>query len=223
VIRVLVVDDDFMVAKVNTGYVQRTPGFDVVGVAHSAAEALAKVVELTPDLVLLDVYLPDRSGLDVLADLRTAAAECDVLMVTAARDEATIKAAMRGGAVSYVVKPFDQDVLSAKLGEFARRRERLARGLRRQGDVDELFGAAGRTEPLPPKGLAPETVTLVSSVLRSHEGDLSAAECGELAGLSRVSARRYLEHLVTSGRASVRLRYGNAGRPERRYRWVDDA
>ena len=214
--RVLVVDDDFMVARVHSGYVERIPGFTVVGVAHTAAEALTAVHDLQPDLVLLDVYLPDRSGIEVLQELRAPGSDVDVLMVTAARDADTVQRARRGGAVHYIVKPFEQETLRSRLQQFAAQSvpERIAE----QQDVDALF--AGRESPAPvlPKGLSAETTTLVVRTLRSAE-ELSAGECGELAGLSRVSARRYLEHLVATGQAVVRLQYGAAGRPERRYRW----
>jgi response regulator of citrate/malate metabolism len=216
VIRVLVVDDDFMVAKLHAAWVARTPGFEVVGVAHTAEQASAAVEELTPDLLLLDVHLPDRTGLDLLQDLHVAGHEVDALIITAARDADTVQRARRRGAVDYLVKPFDHDTLTARLEQYAARvalPDAVA-----QSDVDVLFRqAAGRAAGLP-KGLSAETVTLVSQALLDHAGDLSAAECGEATGLSRVSARRYLEHLTATGRVQVTLRYGTAGRPERRYR-----
>ena len=230
-LRVLVVDDDFMVAKVHGGFVARTPGFSPIGVAHNGAEALARAVELRPDLVLLDLYLPDRSGLDVLADLRAAVPDVDVLMVTAARDAETVRAAVRGGVVHYLIKPFGFEDLRDRLLRYAAGRRVLpAEQDADQSAVDQLFGG-GRPDPAPsgpgtrtgpraslPKGLSAETADLVAAALRSAEGDLSAAETAERVGISRVSARRYLEFFTDGGRAEVRLRYGTAGRPERRYR-----
>ncbi len=225
--RVLVVDDDFMVARVHSGYVERVRDATVVGVAHRGGEALELAGRLRPDLVLLDVYLPDMSGIDVLRGLRTGAADDPfVLVVTAADDADTVAAALHGGALHYLVKPFD----SAALGEQVRRAMRMRRelgGLGRAGqdDIDRLFGGAAPTagagpERLP-KGLTTPTAELVARVLREHAGeDLSATQCAEAAALSRVSARRYLEHFVGTGAATVRLRYGGTGRPERRYRWA---
>src|SRR2546423_1330735 len=106
-LRTLVVDDDFMVARVHRGYIERVPGFEVVGVAHSGAEALAAVDRLRPDLVVLDIYLPDMSGLEVLRELRQRQAAVEVIMGTAARDVASVRAAMQAGALHYIVKPFD--------------------------------------------------------------------------------------------------------------------
>ncbi|HJW63579.1 MAG TPA: two-component system response regulator, partial [Actinomycetes bacterium] len=87
-----------------------------------------------------------------------------------------------------------------------------------QSDVDRVFGAKALSRPLP-KGLSTETAELVRNVLRDAPSDLSASECAALAGLSRISARRYLEFFADTGKVKVRLRYGAAGRPERRYRW----
>ncbi|MEV4804067.1 response regulator [Nonomuraea sp. NPDC049421] len=216
-IRVLVVDDDFMVARIHSGYVRRVPGFDVVSVAHSGADALAAAKELRPDLVLLDVYLPDMSGLEVLKALH----DVDVLMISAARDVPTVREAMRGGAVNYLIKPFTAAALTERLRQYAATRDRLtAIGPEaRQDDVDRLFGVLPSAAPMP-KGLSPATCALVADTLREAGGDLSAAEAAELTGLSRVSARRYLEHLCAVGQAELRPRYGTAGRPEHRYRWL---
>ena len=216
--RVLVVDDDFMVAKVHSGYVGRITGCAVVGVAHTGSDAVAQAGALRPDLVLLDVYLPDMSGIEVLRRLRTGAPDDpSVLVITAADDAATVAAALHGGALHYLVKPFDSRALEEQVERARRLRGRLA-GLDRAGqeDIDRLFG--GSTQRLP-KGLTPPTAAVVEKVLRDHDGDLSATECAELTDLSRVSARRYLEHFVETGAVEVRLRYGGTGRPERRYRW----
>jgi response regulator of citrate/malate metabolism len=225
-IRVLVVDDDFMVARVNQGMVERLPGFEVVGQAHTGSDALAAVRALEPDLVLLDVYLPDMSGLDVLRRLREGPYPgVDALAVTAAHDVDTIRTAMRAGVVHYLIKPFTFDALRDRLERYAQAHRRLsaeAQAVVAQSDVDRVFGAVRPGLPSRsglPKGLAAETARLVEHALRQAGGDLSATECATLTGLARVSARRYLEHFVAIGKAEVRLRYGSSGRPERRYRW----
>src|SRR5690606_35930236 len=129
--RVLVVDDDFMVARVHSGYVARIPGCEVVGVAHSGADAVRLARELRPDLVLLDVYLPDRSGIEVLRELRTGSADDPfVLVITAADDPRTVTAALHGGATHYLVKPFDAAALREHVERVMRVRGRLA-GLQR--------------------------------------------------------------------------------------------
>jgi response regulator of citrate/malate metabolism len=219
--RVLVVDDDFMVARVHSGYVARIPGCTVVGVAHTGADALRMAKALRPDLVLLDVYLPDVSGLEVLRLLRTGATDDPfVLMITAADDSVTVTGALHGGAAHYLVKPFDAAVLAQHVERIGRVRGRLA-GLDRAGqdDIDTVFGSRPGVATRLPKGLTSTTARIVEKVLRDADGDLSASECAERTELSRVSARRYLEHFVETGAAVVRQRYGGTGRPERRYRW----
>jgi response regulator of citrate/malate metabolism len=221
VIKVLIVDDDFMVARVHDGFVERVPGFAVVGLVHTGAAAIEAVQRLRPDLVLLDIYLPDMSGLEVLRQLREGVAPVDVLAITAARDVGTIRTALRGGVVHYLIKPFTFDVLRDRLERYGGAQRRLSGSVQvGQDDVDRLFGALRPARATLPKGLNPPTADLVADVLRKADEDFSAAECAERAGLSRVSTRRYLEHFVAAGKAAVRLRYGRAGRPERRYRWT---
>jgi response regulator of citrate/malate metabolism len=222
VIRTLVVDDDFMVAKVHCGFLSRITGFTVVGVAHTGGDALSSVDSLRPDLVLLDIYLPDMTGLEVIRLIREAGTQVDVLAITAARDVATIRSALRGGVVQYLIKPFTFDTLRDRLERYSMVHRRLSgAGVELvQEDVDRVIAALRSTRTVLPKGLTQPTADLVERALRSVSGDLSAAECAEIAGLSRVSTRRYLEHFVATGRASVHLRYGVAGRPERRYRWT---
>jgi response regulator of citrate/malate metabolism len=222
-IGVLIVDDDFMVAKVHSGFVAALDGFEVVGTAATGAAALAEVERLRPDLVLLDVYLPDMTGLEVLRRLRAMASPADVIVISAARDVDSIRTALHGGVLHYLVKPFDRRTFEARLRDYVALRSELAElDEAGQGDVDRVFGTARGSAPRQPvstpKGIAPETLALVRETLgAAGEGGLSATECSERTGLARVSARRYLEQLVTVGEADVRQRYGTAGRPERRF------
>ncbi|KUF13551.1 response regulator [Streptomyces silvensis] len=225
--RVLVVDDDFMVAELHSRYVATVDGFTVAGVAHSGEEALRAAERLRPDLILLDVYLPDLDGIAVLRELRAAEerdpgrAPVDVLFITAARDAEVVRAALRAGALHYLIKPFNRAALREQLRHVAALRARLdTLDEARQEDVDRIFGPRPPGSRELPKGLAPHTADLVEHTLRDHPGGLSAAECAEAGSLSRVSARRYLEYFADTGRAEVTLRYGGAGRPQRRYRWV---
>ncbi|MFD7699571.1 response regulator [Streptomyces caelestis] len=221
-IGVLVVDDDFRVARVHRAYVERLEVFRVVGVAGTGEQAIAAVDELRPDLVLLDLYLPDLFGLDVIPRLRTAGHDCDVMVISAAREADAVRGAVRHGVVDYLLKPFDFEDLRGRLERYAGRRGRLLDTVvRGQADVDRvLAGAAGPVPPGLPKGMSAETAGLVERTLRETDGTLSATECAALTGVSRVSARRYLEYFHTVGAAEVSLRYGATGRPERRYRFL---
>ncbi|ORT60188.1 response regulator [Streptomyces sp. CB03238] len=219
--KVLVVDDDFMVAKLHSRYVSAVDGFTVVGVAHSGAEALRAAEALRPDVVLLDIYLPDMDGIGVLRALRAAGHGVDALFITAARDAGTIRSALRAGALHYLIKPFSQAALREQLLHVASLRSRLeSLDEARQEDVDQIFGTRPPGSRELPKGLAAHTADLVDRILRAHPSGLSATECAEAGSLSRVSARRYLEYFAETGRAEVTLRYGGTGRPERRYRRV---
>ncbi|MDX1886722.1 response regulator [Mycolicibacterium sp. 120270] len=215
---VLVVDDDFMVAEIHRRFVEQVDGFRAVGVARSGAEALAAARELRPQLILLDVYLPDMTGLEVLKRLRSGGDGVGVIMITAARELDTVTGALDGGAADYLIKPFEFDQLKAKLEAFAARADALESADDvDQSLIDSLFGSAGAPpQEVLPKGLGAETGRLVLEAV-SQAGEVSAAECAERVGISRVSARRYLEHYLSTGALEIRLQYG-VGRPERRYR-----
>ncbi|MGW0599211.1 response regulator [Streptomyces sp. NPDC002776] len=225
-IEVLVVDDDTRVARVNAAYVEKVPGFHVAGEAHSAAEALRRVEELPRvDLVLMDHYLPDETGLSVVREMRRRGHRADVIMVTAARDVSTVQEAMRHGALQYLVKPFAFAGLRTKLEAYAELRRTLdGGGEAEQAEVDRIFGALSTpSEPALPKGHSPTTADVVRRCLIGAEGPLSAQEIAERTGISRQTAQRYLKLLERTGRARLTLKYGDAGRPEHRYVWATRA
>lgn len=226
-IRTLIVDDDFMVAAIHRGYTDKVAGFHVVGVAHTARDALAAVERLRPDLVVLDVYLPDATGLSVLEELRKGHPGVDAIMVTAAKEAASVLAALQGGALHYIVKPFDFARYEQTLANYRRFREQRQRTAGaptiEQTDVDRLFAlraTAPADEQALPKGLNRPTLDLVLRCLTATGGPMSAQAVAEGTGISRGTARRYLEYLEQAGRAAIELRYGAAGRPEHRYRLV---
>ncbi|MFC9796494.1 response regulator [Streptomyces sp. NPDC127584] len=222
-IDVLVVDDDTRVARINAAYVAKVPGFRVAATAHSTAQALAALDAHPVDLILLDHYLPDENGLAAVRELRGRGHQCDVIMVTAARDVATVQAAMRHGALQYLVKPFNFAGLRAKLEAYATLRRTLeSGGEAEQAEVDRIFGvlSAGAVAPDLPKGHSPTTAELVRQVLLAAAGPLSAQEIAERSGVSRQTAQRYLKLLERTGRVRLSLRYGETGRPEHRYAWA---
>ncbi|MGW4160599.1 response regulator [Streptomyces sp. NPDC004788] len=225
-IRTLVVDDDFRVGRIHSSYVRRVEGFEVVGEAATVAEALAAVRTLHPDLLLLDVFLPDGSGLDILRQLSQnhAASRPDALMITADHDISSVRAAMKLGAVGYLVKPFGSADLTERLGAYRRLHDRVAAlgqaAAADQSDVDALFSAAHppAVPRSPAKGHSAPTLTAIHRVLRTAGTALSSAETAEQIGVSRATAQRYLSYLVKEGTVLLELRYGTAGRPEHRYR-----
>lgn len=222
-IRTLVVDDDFMAASVHRSFAERVPGFTVVGEATTGSEALALVNELEPDLLLLDIYLPDMTGLELMRRLRDAEHEpVDVIAITSAKDVKILRGAMHQGVIHYLVKPFSFGTFRERLESYAALRQRLARMQQaEQGDIDRLYSLlrVGGEEALP-KGISAPTLALVAAAVRESEQDVSAAEVALGTGISRGTARRYLEFLSDAGTLELTLRYGVAGRPEHLYRWV---
>lgn len=222
-IRVLVVEDEPLLAEAHKAYTERVPGFVVVGVAHTAREAMATLRQGEGvDLVLLDFRLPDLHGLDVCRALRAAGSNIDVLAVTSARDLAVVRTAVALGVTHYLLKPFTFAAFRDKLERYAEyRRQALADGeVAAQHEVDRMFatlrGAARHTLP---KGLDEQTLNTVLAALPAGAGR-SATEVSQRTGISRVTARRYLEYLVTVDRAARSPRYGTPGRPEVEYRPV---
>jgi response regulator of citrate/malate metabolism len=222
-IGVLIVDDDFRVAQVHADFVSRMPNMRVVGQAHTAAAALEAVVKHRPDLVLLDIYLPDVSGLDLLQRLRRHGEHNpDVLLLTAARDMPTVRRAMRAGALHYLIKPVDFGTLHQRLTAYSELYERRrVEGDIDQGEVDRLFGLMRRGDSVAaglPKGRSSPTAERVVAVLRESGDSLSAVDVADRVGISRATAQRYLSSLAQADVVRLELNYGSTGRPEHRYR-----
>lgn len=221
-IRTLVVEDDQLIAEAHQAYVARVSGFAVAGVAHSGGDALRILGAQPVDLVLLDFYLPDMGGLDVCRAIRAAGHGADVIAVTSARDLATVRAAVSQGVVQYLLKPFAFATLRDKLERYADYRRQMA-ATGEAGDqvvVDRALAVLrGSSGPALPKGLSSTTLNAVVEHLRSRDSAVSASDVAEVTGVSRVTARRYLEHLVEQGQADRGARYGQTGRPEQLYAW----
>ncbi|GAA2540192.1 response regulator [Winogradskya consettensis] len=216
-IAVLVVEDDFRVAKVHVDFTHRVDGFTVTATARTAAEARAILATTPIDLVLLDTFLPDESGLDLLRDLTV-----DAIMLTAASDAATVRTAYARGALNFLVKPFTAEQLGERLSAYKHYRSVLSgdRTLT-QDEIDRCWRLLHDADrPAAPKGQSAVTVRLVSTALRHAPGPRTAAEIADELGISRATAQRYLAALARDGTAEMRLRYGATGRPEHRYRWL---
>ncbi|MEA2828939.1 MAG: two-component system, OmpR family, response regulator [Actinomycetota bacterium] len=109
---ILVIDDDAFLRQLATGLLRRSG--HVVVQAASAGEGQARLAESLPDLVLLDVELPDRSGLDLLDDLK-AGLTCPVVLMSGNGSPSDRDAALARGAVDYIVKPFPPGDLAARV------------------------------------------------------------------------------------------------------------
>jgi response regulator of citrate/malate metabolism len=222
VIRVLVVDDDFRVADLHARYVGRVPGFEVAGVAYTAAEAVELAGRLRPQLALLDQYLPDASGTSIAPRLG-----CDVIMLTAAAERGVVREAIRRGVVNYLVKPFSESDLAERLRAYARFHGQLGGDhALDQSEIDRavrVLHEGDRVDAAIRKGRSSQTARLVIDAVRAAGEPVTATDVAARLGLSRATAQRYLSDLAADGRITVALRYGTTGRPEHLYRWPTSA
>jgi two-component system, CitB family, response regulator len=211
-LRVLIVDDDFHVARLHTSYVESVPGFTALPAVGSAEAAMRSVSALTPDLVLIDIYLPDANGLDVLHRL-----DVDAFVISAASDALSVRRALRRGALCYLVKPFTEELLVQKLRSYARYRRVLNDA--QNADQQVVERALHILHPGDKTTGKPRAVTELSvmEVLRNRAEPTPAADIAAEVGISRATAQRYLSGLVDDGVITVQLRYGATGRPEHRY------
>lgn len=220
---VLIVDDDFRVASVHQGFVERVPGFHVVGVAHTAARALDLAQDLRPDLVLMDIYLPDGDGLQVARALLGGESAPSVIVISAATDVAAVRLAVQLGAMHYLVKPFGFAALAERLAAVRAAHETFEAwpSEATQDDVTRVFDLLRPTAPstagTPEQSRLAPTLRVVFDAIARSGRDLSATEIAQVVGISRATAQRYLSQLEQSGLVKLELRYGFTGRPEHRY------
>jgi len=223
ILSVLVVEDEPVAAEAHTAYVERVPGFVVAAAVGTSQAALQALQDRHVDVVLLDMNLPDRHGLEVIRAMRAGGHRADVIALTSARDLDVVRAAVSLGVVQYVLKPFVFATLRERLLAYRAYREQVqgADQVGTQAEVDEVIGGlrAGAETRLP-KGMSEELLSRVSRALREADAGVSATEVGDVVGVSRVTARRYAEFLCESRLAVRRSRYTGSGRPEVEYRWV---
>ena len=220
-IRTFVVDDDFRVADLHAAFVEKVEGFSVVGRAHNARVVYEAVTADPPDLLLLDLYLPDAHGLELLRRLQARSGpRPDVIVITAARDADSIRTALQLGAIGYLVKPFAFNVLADRLVAYRELHQRLATlDQASQEDVDTLYSLLRTPPPVKlPKGHSEPTMRRIIEVVRASVSELETVEVAERVGVSRATAQRYLAELVRAGLLELNLQYGATGRPTHRYR-----
>ncbi|WP_328186669.1 response regulator [Marinobacter sp. OP 3.4] len=227
-IRLLIVEDDTQIAEIQRRFVERMDGVELCGLAHTLADARDQIDVLRPDLVLLDVYFPDGTGLELLRELRASDSPSDVILITAAREVDTLRSALRGGVFDYILKPLVFERLQAAIQRYREHRDTLdSLGDVAQKEVDALLphtppeAASESNAPRLPKGIDALTLDKIREVVRTN-GDWSAEAVGQEIGASRTTARRYLEYLVSTDELTAEVTYGTVGRPERRYRLAPD-
>ncbi|GEA15345.1 MAG: two-component system, CitB family, response regulator DctR [Moorella sp. (in: firmicutes)] len=221
---VFIVEDDPMVLEIHRRFIESVPGFQVVGAAQDGQSALEGVQNTGAQLVILDIFMPEIDGLTLLRQLRQLTVPVDVIVVTAAQEASTVQEALWLGAVDYLIKPFRFERLRQALERYRNRCRQLMQlktNELKQEDLDRILETRPEANrPDLPKGLQDKTLDLVIQVLKSRSpSSLSAREVAEMAGLSRITARRYLEYLLGLGLVIAEPEYGSVGRPLNRYRW----
>ncbi len=219
-ITTLIVEDDPMVLEINKQFVEKVEGFTVVGSAQSGKKALELLKLQKPQLVILDIYLPDLSGIEILKEIRAMGYPADVIMITAARDAETIKEVLRYGAIDYIVKPFKFSRMQNALLSYRMLRTKLEeKNVLDQEEIDVLKKTKAPIKPFEelPKGLNEVTLRQIFLYLVKKKDSLSAEEVAAGVGVARVTARRYLEYLAKIGKLQLKIQYGSVGRPIKRY------
>ncbi|MFC5589807.1 response regulator [Sporosarcina soli] len=225
-ISVLIIEDDVDAANIYKQFTDQMERFRVVATASSGEQALQLLKVIQPQLLLLDVFLPDMNGIDLLREIRKQYRGIDVILITAANDTETVSEAIRGGAFGYLVKPIIVDKLIATLKEYEVVRGQLHQEqVVNQDKIDVYFRKNQQTALLEepskgsyPKGIDKHTLKLVRAKVQEMQGSLSADELSRQVGISYSTMRRYLEYLVSLEEMEVEIFYGNVGRPERKYK-----
>jgi response regulator of citrate/malate metabolism len=224
--RVIVVDDDFMIAKLHGKYVDQQEGYELIGIAHNYEQTLSRIREYPPDLIILDVYLPDRSGIEVLRTIRSEKIPCDVILITAAKEIDIIEEAFRLGIFDYLIKPFDLDLLKDTLIKYNLFKTHLQSHLQSPVQPNQEFVEGLKkfraAKPLAvqhmQKGIDNRTLERIKQCLMKDREHRGAEQIAHLAGVSRSTARAYLDYLIEQGVAEESLQYGTIGRPQRLFR-----
>ena len=217
--RVVIVEDDPMVSLLDRTFTEKDPRFRVVQTFQDGRAALEWLAQNPADLVVLDVYMPLFTGVELLHALRAQAIPVDAIMVTAANDAPTVDELLKMGVVDYLVKPFTFERFQQALDTFCRHRDAVTGSEVSQGALDQLFAPPDASDHSTPKGLQESTLGLILDCLRSAPPQgLPSEAISRQTGLSVVTVRRYVNYLVERGQASSTVNYDTGGRPCRLYK-----
>lgn len=221
---VLIVEDDVRIAEIHRRFTEKLGGFTVVGTATNGEQAKEWIELVQPQLILLDVYLPDMKGIDLVPFIRANAPDADIIMITAASEVDVVRHAMRGGVFDYIVKPLTFDRFKRSLEHYRSKMQQLEQQEKLSPDqIESLWNTdapstATQTMDISPKGIDPLTLEkILKCVSGIGKEGITAELLSQESGVSRSTARRYLEYLISQRKIYAELIYGNVGRPERRY------
>ncbi|WP_028309264.1 response regulator transcription factor [Desulfitibacter alkalitolerans] len=220
-ITVFIVEDDPMVVSINKRFTEKIVPFKVIGTSSSQDNALTQIKQLRPDIVLLDIFLPQGNGLEILKQIRQQDIPTDVILITAAKDTYTIYQTMRYGAIDYIIKPFDMERLEQSLRNYEKLRLLLNKKTDlNQSDIDRITtpgeDSSQKAQPSLPKGLHLITLEQIISFMLKQNKPLSCQQIATSLNMSKITAWRYLDYLTNVGKVLVALEYG-IGRPTKLY------
>ncbi|AIF44239.1 response regulator [Virgibacillus sp. SK37] len=221
-LHVLIAEDDFRIANIHEKFLEKITGFQVVGKALNGQETLDFVSEKEVDLLLLDVFMPDQQGNEIIRDLRKINPELDIIIISAAAEKDIVEESIRNGVFDYILKPVKLNQFMETIERYKTMKIKMANQEEiDQTFLDELLGKQKLMleEEVTPKGIDPLTLKKVEEIMEAFGEGLTAEETGKKIGVSRTTARRYLEYLISVGRVTAELEYGIVGRPERKYHY----
>ena len=219
---VVIVEDDPMVAMINKQYVNQNLHFHVAAVCRDGASAMEYMKDHTVHLVILDVFMPQLNGMEVLRWIRLQKLPVEVIMVTAANDSATLDEALHLGIIDYLVKPFVNARFQTALKKFMTQRSAFQDlSSLNQQNIDYIMESTHRrSADLTPKGIQDKTMETICRYMQENaDKELTSEEIADKVGLSRVTVRRYMNHLLEKGNIAGRMNYETGGRPCMIYRW----
>ncbi len=218
-IKVLIAEDDPMVAELNKSYLQMIHGFELVGVVSNGEEALRLIQETPVSLVLLDVFMPGMDGLKLLRQIKMNQPEVDIIMVTAARQTQDIQTALGLGVIDYIVKPFTFERFQMALTTYKER----VRILSSEPELNQtlldknfLSSKVALHDHLP-KGVDSQTLKTVREAIITHGKEFTMNDIVPIVGLSRISLKKYVDYLEETGLLKSTLFYPAVGRPSKKY------
>ncbi|MBO8157043.1 MAG: response regulator [Bacillaceae bacterium] len=232
-IDVVLIEDDPMVQEVNRQFIEKVQGFRVAGVAGNGKDGIEKVKQTKPDLVLLDIFMPEKDGMETLQMLRHLELDLDVIVITAANDRSTIRRMFQYGAIDYIIKPFKFERLQRALNHYRMYAWNLSgEGELSQEQLDQWISSQNEARVIQssmnffdadelPKGLNEQTLKQILLFLSEQTDSVSAEETADGIGIARVTARRYLDFLQKAGKVKLDIKYGGVGRPLNRYMLID--
>jgi two-component system CitB family response regulator len=225
-IQVLIVEDDLRITQINRRFVEQIEGYQVIGMATDKQQAYDYLEIFSPDLVLLDLYFPDMNGLDLLHYIQKNHPSTDVIIITAAKEFDAVREAIRGGVYDFMIKPVVFERFREKLASYQIYHQKMnqlggTNKLVDQEGIDQLLWGTnekGYKDSYLPKGIDKLTMEKLSIFIQQSSEDLTAEELSKKVGVSRSTARRYLEYFVAKGELIADISYGTVGRPERVYK-----